>query len=360
MGCKGPLCSLPPIFRRESLYGSKRRKRATGHPSAPAAVARETLIKAVGPALFSLSDGPLLGLKVDVRTHLGLRRGIPAILDSLSEVGFKATFYLPFGIDRSGLIPFYGLHHPVQLIGAVKKGKHKAYDARTLLSGTFLPSRHMARAFPDLLARIKEEGHEIGIGPWDPVAWRFGGAGLTEDAASVQIGKSFEACRELTGETPCTSAAPGWLCSDESLLYQQKVGLVYSSDCRGYEPFIPFVEARPLKTPQVPTTLPVVEEALESGSATTADDFYQNIANGVSKQTWPVLNARAEIEGGHYAARFTEGLKVLAGAGTRVVPLRQLLAVRLAEDEEDLPVCTMAYGLVDGRPVSVSMQLFNV
>jgi len=360
MGCKGPFCPIPSVLKRENLYGSRKQERVTGHGPSPAAVARDVLAEAVGPALFSRSDGPLIGLKVDARTNFGLRRGIPAILDILRETGFKATFYLPFGIDRSGLIPFYGLHHPAQLLSAVKAGSHKGYDARTLLSGTFLPARPLARAFPNLIARIKEEGHEIGIGPWDPSAWRFGGTGLSEATAALQIGRSAEAFRELLGSEPATSAAPGWLCSDESLLFQQKTGLLYSSDCRGYEPFIPFVEARPLKTPQVPTTLPTVEEAPTSGSAESPHAFYADLGKAALEQEWPVFNARAEVEGDRFVAEFSNGLKALADSGARIVPLRQVLAARLAEDEEQLPVCTMAYGLVDGRPVSVSMQLFNV
>ena len=49
------------------------------------------------------APGPLLGLRIDVDTHAGLRDGVPRLLDLLREAKARGTFYVAMGPDRSGL-----------------------------------------------------------------------------------------------------------------------------------------------------------------------------------------------------------------------------------------------------------------
>ncbi|OYV97776.1 MAG: hypothetical protein B7X11_06260, partial [Acidobacteria bacterium 37-65-4] len=51
-------------------------------------------------------DTPVLGLRIDVDTHEGMRDGVPKLLEVLSAAGVKGTFYLAMGPDRSGLAIF--------------------------------------------------------------------------------------------------------------------------------------------------------------------------------------------------------------------------------------------------------------
>ena len=48
-----------------------------------------------------------LGLKIDVDTYEGMKKGVPRLLDSLSELAIKGTFYLSMGPDASGLAVTY-------------------------------------------------------------------------------------------------------------------------------------------------------------------------------------------------------------------------------------------------------------
>ena len=48
----------------------------------------------------------LLGLKIDVDTYEGMRRGVPALLKTMDRLGVKGTFYLSIGPDASGMLLF--------------------------------------------------------------------------------------------------------------------------------------------------------------------------------------------------------------------------------------------------------------
>ena len=88
----------------------------------------------------------LLGLRVDVDTHAGMRDGVPRLLDVLADAGVRATFYFAMGPDRSGLAVLNALR-PGFLRKMGRTGALQVYGWRTVLSGTLLPSRPIAALF---------------------------------------------------------------------------------------------------------------------------------------------------------------------------------------------------------------------
>ena len=52
-------------------------------------------------------------LKIDVDTHEGMARGVPALLAALAQARLQATFFLALGPDRSGLA-MYDLYRRIQ------------------------------------------------------------------------------------------------------------------------------------------------------------------------------------------------------------------------------------------------------
>ncbi len=295
-----------------------------------------------------------LGLRVDVDTHAGMRDGVPVILELLREAGVKATFYLAFGPDRSGRAIFNVFRRPGFLRKMLRTGAPKVYGLRTMLSGTLLPSRRIAAAFPVLARQIVSQGHEVGVHAWDHRAWQDGLRRFSYARMTRELARGASAYRAVYGKAPETFASPAWLCSDDSLGYQDTLGLLYGSDCRGTAPFYPVIEGRVLKTIQVPTTLPTLDEGIGERDP-DASSFFQRVLDLASESSWPVLTIHAELEGGPYASCLTEFLSEAKIRGFRVVPLRELLGSRLS-DGEDLPRCTMTYGLIKGRSGVVSLQ----
>lgn len=288
-----------------------------------------------------------LGLRVDVWTHEGMREGLPRLLDALSAAGVHASVFVAQGPDRTGL----------QAPALFRSKVRPAYSARTLLSGLLLPGRPVPQ--PEVARRAKAEGHHLGALGWDYSAWAAGLNGKLTGWAAGEMESAFDAYVELLGQKPTAYAAPGWLCNNDSLIYQENFGLELASDCRGTDPFLPVIDVRVLKTPQVPVTAPTLAEALDAGEAADADAFFSARLAECAPGQWPVLAVSAEVEGRRFPEAFARFLAAAPDRRVRLMPLRDLLAHREATGRP-LPRCTLSYAAVDGRPGVVSMQMFEV
>jgi len=301
--------------------------------------------------LRTVSPQPLLGLRVDVDTHDGMRLGVPVLLDLFGRAGVRATFYLTMGPDRSGLAVF-NLLRPGFLRKMRSSGATRIYGWRTILSGTLLPARPIALAFPEIARWARDEGHETGVHAWDHRRWQDAVLRWPETKVRRQLDLGREAYRKILGADPTTYAAPAWLTCDSALLHQESFDLRYASDCRGNEPFLPVAAGRRLRTPQVPATLPTLDEALGQ-SDPDAPSFFRRIVDAARDGRFEVFTLHAEIEGGPYAIPFARLLADLAVAGVECLPLGELLARRLAE-ERPLPERVMGHAPVAGRHGVVS------
>ena len=299
----------------------------------------------------------LLGLRIDVDTYEGMREGVPRLLEILGAAGIKGTFYFAMGPDRSGLAVLNLFARPGFLAKMLRSGAPKIYSLRTMLSGTLLPSRPVATAFPDLLRRAEREGHETGVHAWDHRRWQDRLLRLSKEEVARELEKAARAYAEILSRRPSTSAAPAWLACDDSLLHQEEMGLAYASDCRGVEPFRPVVGGRVLATPQVPATLPTLDETL-GGQDRDAAAFFARMLEAAGRDAWPVLTSHAELEGGPFASEFVAFLARAEARDIRVIPLKELLAARLATGRP-LPLCPVRPGTVPGRHGVVSIQEEN-
>ena len=289
----------------------------------------------------------LLGLRIDVDTHDGMKRGVPVLLDLFRDAGVKGTFYLSMGPDNSGKAIFNVLRRPGFLAKMRRTGAARVYGLRTALSGTLLPARMIAVAFPDTARRVTAEGHEAGVHAWDHRRWQDKLPCLSENEVASQLGRARRAFTEIFGAAPRTFAAPAWLGDERSLLVEEWYALEYASDCRGAEPFLPVVGGKTLATPQVPTTLPTLDEAL-GDTHREARAFFASMLDAAAGAAWPVLTVHAELEGGPYAAELAWFLERARERGVRPVPLGELLAARRATGVP-LPARPMTYGTVPGR-----------
>jgi undecaprenyl phosphate-alpha-L-ara4FN deformylase len=301
---------------------------------------------------------PLLGLRVDVDTHEGMRDGVPRLLSLLKEAGVHGTFYFAMGPDKSGQAIFNVLLRPGFLRKMLRSGAPKLYSLRTMMSGTLLPARNVALAFPEIARRAAGEGHEAGVHGWNHRAWQDRLFKFPPERVVLELERAAEAYAEIFREKPSTFASPAWLCSNESLLHQERMGLLFGSDCRGTDPFLPVIDYKVLGTPQVPATLPTLDEALGDVDKDAGSFFGRMLAQARAEE-WPVLTVHAEIEGGPFAADFGAFLERAREGGVAVVPLGKLLATRLATGKP-LPHCTLAYGAVEGRSGVVSCQMLEV
>lgn len=253
-----------------------------------------------------------LALRIEVATLRGTREAVPRLAALLKEHGARATFLLALGPDRTGRAP-----------GSLPRApKLKCYGARALLSGTLLPAPDVGLRCAAALRALPEDGHEAGILAYDRAAWvnRIAGAGEAWTAAAMQ--RARERYEEIFGAPALTHGAPGWRMNRYAYRYEQRLGFRHGSDTRGTAPFIPVVRGEIIACPQLPTTLPLLAEAMAGGL--TPDQAVQRLL-ALSREPPPgghVFAMHAEVEERLHASALRGLLAGWRALGIEPVPLR--------------------------------------
>ena len=291
-----------------------------------------------------------IALKVDVDTHDGLRAGVPVIRDRLAAYGIRASFFVVCGPDTMGR-RLAQLLRPRFIGKLIRTRAPSVYGWRTLLSGTVLPARPIAAAFPELLRALVRDGHEVAVHGHDHARWQDRLPALDADAVAGEVARACAVYREALGVDARGFGAPGWRCTAASLAAVDDAGFAYRSDTRGTEPYRPAVGGRTFRIPELPTTLPTLDETygvVGRDPAVLADDLVARLRPGALE----VHTIHAELEGGPHAG-------VLDAFLARAVERARF--VRLCDeadalDRTALPTCEVRDGTVPGRPLPVALQ----
>jgi peptidoglycan/xylan/chitin deacetylase (PgdA/CDA1 family) len=222
-----------------------------------------------------------------------------------------------------------------------------------VLAGTLLPARHMGDQ-REALRAILGAGHELAAHGYDHRRWQDGLPRMSQAEVDAEIALAGAAYREAVGAAPQAFGAPGWQCSDASLLGVDQAGFRYASDTRGRAPFVPVVAGRRLRTPQLPTSLPTLDERLGLPGV-DEETFPRLVQDELRGQTWPVLTLHAEMEGGRYLGVAERLLESLWSEGRRLVPLGVLADAFLGPAAMPLPLSAVVARPIPGRAGTVAM-----
>ena len=290
-----------------------------------------------------------LAIRVDVDTHVGMREGVPRLLELFRRHSVQASFFVSFGPDNSGRA-LRRLWQPGFLLKMWRTNPFRLYGIKTLLSGTLLPSASIGEGAPDLLKAIVAEGHEVGIHGYDHVRWQDCLEELGEEGIASELAKSVSAYERLLGSRPASSAAPGWRCTPLSLKVQEKFDFLYASDVRGSCPFLPVYEGQAFKTLQIPTTLATMDELI--GREDNINGFLlSSLTEGLNVHT-----IHAEVEGRPCLALFEGFLEEVARQNVEMVTLREVAQQILKRGPDTVPRLPVTKGSVPGRSGWIACQ----
>ena len=261
--------------------------------------------------------GPLgrIALKVDVDTCRGALVGVPGLVELLQEHQAGATFFFSLGPDLSG-----------REAGKGAPGCH--YDLATRLTGLVLPATDIGVRAAEAMRRVQAAGFEVAMHAWNRVHWERYVLSAENVWIETQMALAWHRFETIFGEPPQAHGAAGWRMNRHALRLTQRLGLCYASDCRGTHPFFPVIEGEIVRCPQVPTTLPALDELLLLG-ATSADQAVEQIVQvATSTGGDHVFTLRAELEGMRFRSAFGKLLASWRDLGCKLVAVRDLLASR--------------------------------
>jgi undecaprenyl phosphate-alpha-L-ara4FN deformylase len=295
----------------------------------------------------------LLALKIDVDTLRGTRQGVPRLLDILRRHDAGATFLFSLGPDHTGRA-IRRVFRP-GFVGKVQRTSVvRHYGIKTLLYGTLLPGPDIGRRAGDILRRTRDDGFEVGVHAWDHVKWQDGLAGAGAEWTAAQMRLACNRFADVFKEPPRVHGAAGWQMNVHAMRLTQALGFDYCSDGRGTHPHWPVWKAELVRCPQLPTTLPTLDELIGTdgiGEETVAGRLLALTAT--PPEAGHVFTLHAELEGMRLAPAF-EGLLVgWKAQGYRLVPLRALYETL---QPLTLPRCEVAPGSVPGRTGTLLCQ----
>jgi undecaprenyl phosphate-alpha-L-ara4FN deformylase len=292
-----------------------------------------------------------LALKIDVDTYRGTREGVPRLVEVLQRHNAQATFFFSLGPDHTGRA-IKRVFRP-GFIGKVSRTSVvEHYGIKTLLYGTLLPAPDIGRKCADIMRMVKVAGFEVGIHCYDHIRWQDHVAVQDAGWTRREMERAVDRFTDIFGEVPKAHAAAGWQMNRHALRLTQQLDFDYSSDTRGTQPFIPMVNAEIVACPQLPTTLPTLDEIMNRDGI-TPDNVAQHILKLTAEPSDHVYTLHAELEGGKWLPIFEQLLQGWQAQGYELVSMKQYLQ---GLDVAALPRHEMVMREVDGRVGTLAVQ----
>jgi len=282
-----------------------------------------------------------LALKIDVDTFRGTQEGVPRLADLLKKHRAGATFLFSLGPDHTGrALRRVFRRNFLRKVSRTSVLEH--YGMRTLLYGTVLPGPDIGLRCRSILQSVRDAGFEVGIHCWDHVRWQDFVARKDREWTEREMALACRRFEEIYQERPRTWGAAGWQTNAHAARYQERFD--YASDTRGTRPFQPVWNGKAVGCPQVPTTLPTLDELIG-----LHDDVVGHLLS-LTGNADHVFTAHAELEGGKLLPLFERLLAGWKAQDYHLVPVEALVS------NAALPKCEVVYGEVPGRSGTLALQ----
>lgn len=295
---------------------------------------------------------PKLALKIDVDTWRGTLQGVPRLVEILRRHRAGASFLFSLGPDHTGRaikrVFRPGFMKKVQRTSVVSH-----YGIKTLMYGTLLPGPDIGRRGADILRATRDAGFETATHCWDHVKWQDGVEHADPAWTEREMRRAHQRFAEVFGTDSPGHGAAGWQMNAHALRMTQRLGYRWASDCRGSHPFIPVWNAEIVACPQLPTTLPTLDE-LVGVDDLTPENVHQHLLRISAETTQDhVFTLHAELEGLKFGDTLERLLTGWREQGYEMVSLGNL---RDALDPALLPRHEIRRGEVPGRSGLLMVQ----
>lgn len=299
----------------------------------------------------------LLALKIDVDTLRGTREGVPNLVELLRRHQAGATFLFSVGPDHTGRA-IKRIFRPGFFSKVRRTSVVKHYGVKTLLYGTVLPGPDIGRRAGDVMRGVRDEGFDVGVHCWDHVKWQDGLDGAPPDWTAREMELACSRFTDIFKERPLIHGAAGWQMNVHALRLTQTLGFEFCSDGRGAFPHLPVWNAELVRCPQIPTTLPTLDEMIGSDGITEVNVADSLLAMTAAAPPSPVAAAHvftlhAELEGMLLTPVLDQLISGWRAQGYRITSMRGLYDTL---QPLALPRCEVAQGMIAGRSGTVFRQ----
>lgn len=293
-----------------------------------------------------------LALKIDVDTYRGTREGVPALQELLQKHQAGATFLFSLGPDHTGRA-IKRAFRPGFMKKVSRTSVLEHYGLKTLLYGTLLPGPDIGKRCADTMRAVKNAGFEVGIHCYDHIRWQDHVANESSAWATAEITRARDRFQQIFGQPAHTHGAAGWQMNRQAFRLEQQHAFFYASDTRGSYPFIPVIDGEIVACPQLPTTLPTLDELIGIDEL-TADNVHLHLLRlTAARDRNHVYTLHAELEGMKLLPVFE---RLLLGWKEQGYQLVSCLDLYHGLELSELPCHRIEYGTVPGRSGTLALQ----
>ncbi len=294
-----------------------------------------------------------IALKVDVDTLRGTLEGVPALLRLLDQFSVRATFLFSLGPDHTGRA-IKRVFRPGFLSKVGRTSVTSHYGIKTLLYGTLLPGPHIGKRGAQVLREVAAAGHETGIHTYDHIYWQDSVSKRDAAWTRTQMDKARAVYQDIFQHPARTHGAAGWQMNAHAFRLEQEYRFRYASDCRGTQPFLPVIDGQVSACPQLPTTLPTLDEVigLDGWSEHNVHEYILTQSE-VPQPHGHVYTLHAELEGMRLLPTLQKLLEGWRARGASIGATEDLFNTL---DVSALPKLPIVYGEIPGRSGVMALQ----
>jgi len=164
-------------------------------------------------------------IRIDLESGKGIKEGLPNLLKLFKEENVKGSFYLTMG-GEANLVEI--LKHRGK-IDYSKERKIKIWGLHEKMRMVLFPQDFVERN-KEILKKILEEGHEIGIHGWKHRSWT---RGLNKISIGNEINKAIKKYEKIFKKRPVSFCAPAMNTNPRVLEILEENQIKFISDFPG-------------------------------------------------------------------------------------------------------------------------------
>ncbi|HVY05383.1 MAG TPA: 4-deoxy-4-formamido-L-arabinose-phosphoundecaprenol deformylase [Burkholderiales bacterium] len=294
-----------------------------------------------------------IALRIEAGSFRGTRLGAPRLAEILKSRDAGATFLFAVGPDQTGRA--IGRAFRQGFRGKIRHASaFRHFGVKTLLYGTLLPAPDIGRECAAVMRDIRDAGFEAGLHAWNPVLWMDRAKRADAAWTRQQMDLARERFEEIFKEPARIHGAPGWQMNRHAYRLTQRLGFGFCSDTRGVSPFVPVCDGEIVACPQLPTTLPTLDELI-GANGVTAENVVEHLLQ-LTQEPVPaghVFTLHAELGTTKFAAVFEALLDGWIAQGHEAVSLGGYME---AMEFSNLPRHEAESGMLPGRAGELSRQ----
>jgi peptidoglycan/xylan/chitin deacetylase (PgdA/CDA1 family) len=294
-----------------------------------------------------------VALKVDVDTLRGTLEGVPALLRLFDRYQVRATFLFSLGPDHTGRA-LRRVFRPGFFSKVRRTSVTSHYGLKTLMYGTLLPGPDIGKRAGSVMRSVAGAGHEVGIHCYDHIKWQDFVANKDGDWTRREMACAQNAFHRVFGRPALVHGAAGWQLNAHTLVLEERMGFDYASDTRGKGAFYPILQGVRSACPQIPTTLPTLDELIGREGITEGNVHEQVYAESLHLlPQGQVYTLHAELEGMKLQSVMERLLTLWRGTSAKICAVED---VYRDLDLAALPCHQLEWGEIPGRSGRLALQ----